>query len=311
MTTTLCPASCSPATGRRTKVCTGCTASATATASTSSTAARLSAVPRTHRAASGPLELPQSLEDSGEGARKDPQGRQGRRHVYVRHRAGHHDGDCCGRLRFDGWRCCRGLRRREGSSPGATSASTAPKLAKVDLWDRDGNKGGRYYFTVVPVQVVVTEDGKVEYHETELPQDACQGTLATDGAPTQAKRVVAFGKESVDAKPLPQAIGLSTTGRLLMGATRSTSFYGPPLVTWEPAPAAVAYDVEWSNKPYPWRAVGQIRTPATSAMLPVTSGTWYYRVRGINESLPGNQKMTWSDKVRIQIAKPTFSVSGG
>ena len=123
----------------------------------------------------------------------------------------------------------------KSSSPGATSASTAPKLAKVDIWDRDGNKGGRYYFTVVPIQVVVTEDGKVEYHETELPQDACQGTLAADGAPTQTKRVVAFGKQSVDAKPLPQAIGLSTTGRLLMGATRSTSFYGPPLVTWEPA----------------------------------------------------------------------------
>jgi len=46
-------------------------------------------------------------------------------------------------------------------------------------------------------------------------------------------------------------------------------------------------------------------------MLPVMSGTWYYRVRGINESLPGNQKMTWSDNVRIHIAKPTFSVSGG
>ena len=46
-------------------------------------------------------------------------------------------------------------------------------------------------------------------------------------------------------------------------------------------------------------------------MLPVTSGTWCYRVRGINQSLPGNQKMTWSGKVRIQIAKPTFSVSGG
>jgi hypothetical protein len=199
----------------------------------------------------------------------------------------------------------------KASSPGASSASKAPNLAKVDLWDRDWNKGGRYYFTVVPVQVVITEDGKVEYHETELPQDACQGTLAKNGTPTRAKRVVAFGKESVDAHPLPQAIGLSTTGRLLMGATSHTSFYGPPLVTWEAAPAAVAYDVEWSNKPYPWRAVGHIRTPATSALLPVTSGTWYYRVRGINESVPGNQKMTWSGNVRIQIAKPTFSVVGG
>ena len=36
-----------------------------------------------------------------------------------------------------------------------------------------------------------------------------------------------------------------------MGATSRTSFYGPPLVTWEPAPAAVAYDVEWSNEAVP------------------------------------------------------------
>ena len=95
-----------------------------------------------------------------------------------------------------------------------------------------------------------------------------------------------------------------------MGATSQTSFYGAPLVTWDAAPAAAAYDVEWSRKPDRWHAAGHIKTPATSALLPLTGGTWWYRVRGINPSLPGNTKMTWSRKVRIQIAKPTYRVVG-
>ena len=145
----------------------------------------------------------------------------------------------------------------------------------------------------------VTHNGKLVYHDTEMSQDACQ-----------ANRVLAFGKTSANAAPIPQAIGLSPAGRLLMGATSETSFYGAPLVTWDAAPAAAAYDVEWSRKPYRWHAAGHIRTPATSALLPVTGGTWWYRVRGINPSLPGNPKMTWSRKVRIQIAKPTYRVVG-
>ena len=95
-----------------------------------------------------------------------------------------------------------------------------------------------------------------------------------------------------------------------MGATSQTSFYGAPLVTWDAAPAAAAYDVEWSRKSDRWHAAGHIKTPATSALLPLTGGTWWYRVRGINPSLPGNTKMTWSRKVRIQIAKPTYRVVG-
>ena len=55
-----------------------------------------------------------------------------------------------------------------------------------------------------------------------------------------------------------------------MGATSHSSFYGAPLVTWDAAPAAAAYDVEWSRDRHRWRAAGHIRTPATSALLPVT-----------------------------------------
>ena len=110
--------------------------------------------------------------------------------------------------------------------------------------------------------------------------------------------------------PIPQAIGLSPAGRLLMDEPSRTSFYGAPLVTWDAAPAASAYDVEWSRRPNRWHAAGHIRTPATSALLPVSRGTWWYRVRGLNPSLPGDQRMTWSRKVRIRIAKPTYRVVG-
>jgi hypothetical protein len=123
--------------------------------------------------------------------------------------------------------------------------------------------------------------------------------------------MLSFGKEGVGARPVSKATGLSPGGRLLSAASGVRQFYGPPLVTWEPAPAAVAYDVEWSRSSYPWRAAGSRRTPATSVLLPLTPGTWWYRVRGINESLPGNQKMSWSKHVRIQIKSPTFSVVGG
>jgi hypothetical protein len=183
---------------------------------------------------------------------------------------------------------------RTNTVPATTSelvyGDSASTVAKVDLPDR-GWSGGRYYYAVVPVQ-----DGQ----DTELPQDACQ-----------ASNVLAFGKNSAGATPIPQATGLSPAGRLLMATTSRSSFYGPPLVTWTAAPAAAAYDVEWSRNLYPWHPAGHIQTPATSALLPVTAGTWWYRVRGISPSLPGNTSMTWSQKVRIRIAAPTYSVIGG
>ena len=83
-----------------------------------------------------------------------------------------------------------------------------------------------------------------------------------------------------------------------------------PLVAWTPSTGATAYDVEWSRTSYPWRKAGSLQTPATSAMLPLKPGTWFYRVRGINPMLPGSKKLRWSGPMRVQIAKPTFSVVG-
>jgi len=47
----------------------------------------------------------------------------------------------------------------------------------------------------------------------------------------------------------------------------------------------------------------------TSDVLPLTSGTWYYRVRGIDFSLPtGVQQMSWSDPEKLVVSPPTFKV---
>ena len=53
-------------------------------------------------------------------------------------------------------------------------------------------------------------------------------------------------------------------------------------------------------------------TFGTSAVLPLTPGTWYYRVRGFDFSLrTGSQQMTWSDPAKIVVAKPKFKIVPG
>jgi hypothetical protein len=43
--------------------------------------------------------------------------------------------------------------------------------------------------------------------------------------------------------------------------------------------------------------------------LPLTTGRWYYRVRGISLALPaGGRQMSWSDPVASRVAKPVFKV---
>jgi hypothetical protein len=198
--------------------------------------------------------------------------------------------------------------------------------AKIDLWDT----AGRYYAVTVPVvageasarggaqQVTTTESkgsgvsvsmtqtvvpkGAVTYQDVLLPQDVC------------AKgRFLTFGKASRTPVPTsgghPTATGLSPTGSLLSSVTWKPRFFGSPLVTWDPAPGAVAYQVQWSRSSYPWRPAGSVRTAATSALLPLEPGIWWYRVRGIDSSLPGSQLMGWSTQVPIEITSPTFSVT--
>ncbi len=156
---------------------------------------------------------------------------------------------------------------------------------------------------------VVRSGGGFEYQDLELPQDVCA-----------AGRVMRFGKESepslVSAGQL-FATGLSSDGRLT-SAVHTTSFYGQPLVSWTPALGAEAYEVQWSKTQYPFKpevaASGTLglMTFATSVVLPVKTGTWWYRVRGFDYSLPtGAQQMSWSDPVKLVVAAPKFKLVGG
>ena len=162
-----------------------------------------------------------------------------------------------------------------------------------------------------PGEPVVRTGGNLQYRDLELPQDVCT-----------AGRVLRFGKDSEPSLTSAGdlfASGLSSNGRLV--AAHSTSrFYGNPLVSWTPAFGAYAYEVQWSKTRYPFKpepdpqnanALGTL-TFGTSVVLPLSPGTWYYRVRGFDFSLrSGSQQMTWSDPAKIVVAKPKFKIVPG
>ncbi|MHB8468393.1 MAG: hypothetical protein ACYDCH_01360 [Gaiellaceae bacterium] len=150
--------------------------------------------------------------------------------------------------------------------------------------------------------------GSLQYQDLELPQDVCA-----------AGRIERFGKQSAPSLTSAGnlfATGLSATGRLT-SAVHTTRFYGEPLVSWQPALGAETYEVQWSRASYPFTpqpdpstgALGRMTT-STATVLPVGPGTWYYRVRGFDYSLPsGSQQMTWSHPAKLLVAAPRFSVT--
>ncbi len=180
-----------------------------------------------------------------------------------------------------------------------TLTATGNPGAPVDLWDVKWPSSG-YYWTVMPVEPVVLQDGSVIYQDMELPQDVCA-----------AGRVQRFGissQPSLTANRLPFASGLSSKGRLV-SATRTSKFYGQPLVAWTPASGATAYEVQWSKSPYPFRPAGARLTFATSLVLPLRPNTWWYRVRGFDYNLPtGAQAMAWSSPTRLVVSAPKLQV---
>lgn len=191
-----------------------------------------------------------------------------------------------------------------GTAPAPVAAAGGDEGALVDLWD-SGWPTGRYTWTVVPVDPVVNADGVVEYDDAELAQDVCR-----------RGRVGSFGKRSapaVTSAATPFASGLSPHGRLLAARGGAPAFYGAPLVAWEPAPGAQRYEVQASRTPYPWRTELRRATRGTSALLDgLAPGTWWYRVRGLDDLLPGPAKaMSWSQPVELRLAPPTLRVVRG
>ena len=156
-------------------------------------------------------------------------------------------------------------------------------------------------------ETITRSGGNVQYIDLEMPQEVCA-----------SGRVARFGKSSEPTLTSSGdlfATGLSPSGRLT-SAVHTASFYGSPLVSWTPALGAEAYQVQWSKTKYPFVPMpapggsqGYI-TPATSTVLPLTvPGSYWYRVRGLDYSLPtGAQQMSWSDPANVVLTKPTFQV---
>jgi hypothetical protein len=190
----------------------------------------------------------------------------------------------------------------DGSPLTASEAWGAGDIARVDLPDVDSSST-RYYWTVVPVGIEVDEQGTFTYYDAESPQDACE-----------SGRVGSFGKASrpvITAAGTPYVSGLSPRGRLLAQAGGRPVVYSTPLVAWKPVVGATGYEVQWSRTKYPWRARGSAMTFATSSVLKLDAGAWYYRVRGLNAAQIGTPAMAWSAPVAVKIVRPTFRVSAG
>lgn len=154
---------------------------------------------------------------------------------------------------------------------------------------------------------VTRTNGSIVYRDAELGQDACAGG-----------RIMRFGKESepnLTSGGEVFATGLTPEGTLA-SADDDVEFYGAPLISWAPALGSSAYAVQWSKTRQPFKpetdpasgAVGML-TLNTSVVLPLETGTWYYRVRGYSFSLPtGSQALSWSDPQKIVVAKPEFKI---
>ncbi|MFL5962991.1 MAG: hypothetical protein ACJ757_08895 [Gaiellaceae bacterium] len=193
-----------------------------------------------------------------------------------------------------------------GSSGAATTApdpsfTTDPgTIALPDI----GWPTGRFWWTVVPVQVLQATDGTLYYRDAELPQDACA-----------AGHVWSFGIQSMPVTKTetggPFASGQNGS-RVVSAATKTPSFVQLPVVTWTPVLGAQAYEIQLSRHVYPWRTELSQAAVVPSVTLKLTkqqSGVWYYRVRGINGYLPGTAiKMTWSTPTAVRISGDRFVI---
>jgi hypothetical protein len=231
------------------------------------------------------------------------------------------------------------------ASSSTSAASSVGGAAGVDLWD-SGWPSGRFYWTVVPVSAELavvpskssansgttgsgttgsgttgsgttgsgttgssgaSGSGSLVYHDMAVPQDSCQ-----------AGHGMSFGKVSqpvVTSSGKPFLSGMAPTGREVTATGPRAQVFASPIAAWQPVVGATKYQVELSRTLYPWRPSKHVGTPATSVVLPVTkfdTGVWFYRVRGVDSSLPaGARAMAWSTPVRLQVTGNRIAVVHG
>ena len=168
------------------------------------------------------------------------------------------------------------------------------------LWDIDWTSTS-YFWTAVPAVPRLKPDGSVEYQDVAFGEDHCA-----------AGEILPFAKTSEPvtdkASGVPYVSGHTAAGDVRTATTAKPSFYGPRVVVaWSPAPGARKYQVQWSKSAYPFEPVGSKTVHQTQALLDLSSRVWYYRVRGIDTTIPGTaQGMTWSDPQYVRILPRTF-----
>ena len=129
---------------------------------------------------------------------------------------------------------------------------------------------GRYWWTVVPVGILpvttfgvpASDSSALEFHDLELPQDACA-----------AGQVWPFGVQSTPitaSASTPYASGVVAGMRVVSAAGHSPGFLELPLVSWQPALAAASYEIELSRRLYPWKAVKSQTSVVNSVVLKLT-----------------------------------------
>jgi hypothetical protein len=161
---------------------------------------------------------------------------------------------------------------------------------------------------------VTRAGGSVIYQDMELPQEVC------DNGKGRVQRFGIESEPSLTTGSAPFVTGLAPNGRLTSAAS-TPAFYGAPLIAWTPAFGANVYEVQYSKTQYPFnpevdprsKTTGNL-TFSTSDVLPflkgTMTGTWWYRVRGIDFNLPtGVQQMGWSDPEKLVVTKPTLKIA--
>jgi hypothetical protein len=184
------------------------------------------------------------------------------------------------------------------SAPRTTAGAAGPDASAAAVWARTDLAPGRYFWTVVPVER--RDDGT--YHDLKAPRTTCKNVR---GSFDMTGPAPALGSARA-----PFATGFTTGGRLASATKWPARVYGNPLVSWHPVPGATRYQVEWTRTKSKWPAAIGLRTFGTAAVLPLSPGTWWYRVRGVNESAVGDGTMSWSGAARIDVTSPTFAVVG-
>ena len=194
-----------------------------------------------------------------------------------------------------------GAAQTEGGS--ASVGGGVVTLRRNSLWDLDW-PSARYVWTVVPAIPLLTTDDEVIYKDVVFPEDMC-----AEG------KAISFGKTSevvtTTESGIPFASGLSPSGKVVSAGKDVPSFFQRVVIAWKPAVAATKYEVQFSKKKKAWNTLKRKFTPGTQLQVRLPAGKWFYRIRGLDLTLPGNPGLTWSEPVELKMVAPTFSIVTG